>query len=537
MPHQSDEEALLNRLLARANELRASISEGIVPLEHARRRYFRTRSDADRVAVESLECELGRKNVEVEEILDQMKTTLGLTDEDLEALESEGSEPRPDHLPRMSLTAELIRPTANLDAELPKALEAIERLLPSQWLEEESRTTAGLTAQFEPDAILSLSKGLRTESEEPSIHRLRQAIYAARSYLSGDWAYDHFAGATLIPTIVQLGMEFENLGQVRGDVAARIARLWTGASGEVDARCFELLTAARCVSKGRKMEFVQETSEKSPDMQCHDPFPIVIECKRQNALSVYEKREEALMKSLFSRLRSMAAQKGICGTFELRLDVEAANADPEEIVATLVRQRLAGHPERELTYAWGSCAFRPLSARVALPSVTRAYSPNMLEWVFGWTTDLPTWDGICCSISNAKERALDSVRNPVGLTWINTSEKALKKRTWAPTNLFGDASHQIYPGSFGIIYVAYIEGARAVTADMRLEAYQAKLTEWEHSSNIRIPASFLSRLYPRPMGDGNPDLIESSVQYVSAICGDPLLLKQFPSTIFTQDRM
>jgi hypothetical protein len=86
----------------------------------------------------------------------------------------------------------------------------------------------------------------------------------------------------------------------------------------------------------------------------------------------------------------------------------------------------------------------------------------------------------------------------------------------------------------GIIYVAYVEGAREEAADLRVAAYEERLKDWEHSGNIRIPISVLTRLYPRPLGEGNPDLIESGVQVVSALYGDPSLFDDFPTTIFTQ---
>jgi hypothetical protein len=67
-----------------------------------------------------------------------------------------------------------------------------------------------------------------------------------------------------------------------------------------------------------------------------------------------------------------------------------------------------------------------------------------------------------------------------------------------------------------------------------LAAYEERLKDWEHAGNIRIPISVLSRLYPRPIGEGNPDLIESGVQVVSGLYGDASLFDDFPTTIFTR---
>jgi hypothetical protein len=296
----------------------------------------------------------------------------------------------------------------------------------------------------------------------------------------------------------------------------------------------ELLTAGRCAEYGRDVEFIAATSSKSPDLRCHQPFPLVIECKRQRALSDYEVAEDAIMRNLFVRLRTEAVRRGVFGRFSLRLNVEASAFDCEEVVACLVRQRLAPHPERELIYPWGQTAFMELPRRLELQGDTRLYSPRMLEEVFEWRADLPIWDGLCCWIGNAQELTLSEVRTPLGLIWNNTSQVAIRKITWAPTSLFGTATKQVRYGEIGIVYVAYLEGAREDVADLRVRAYLERIEAWEHTGNIRVPATFLSRLYPRPLDHGQPDLIESTIQLSSAVYGHPVLFEYFPTTIFAR---
>jgi hypothetical protein len=157
----------------------------------------------------------------------------------------------------------------------------------------------------------------------------------------------------------------------------------------------------------------------------------------------------------------------------------------------------------------------------------------MLEQTFGWRSDLPEWDGLCCWIGNARTLTMSYVQEPLGLIWNNTSEAAIRKRTWAPTNLFGGAMDQIHPGEFGLIYIAYCEGAREEVSDLRVNAFMERIRTWEHAGNIGIPISFLCRLYPRPLAHGAPDLIESSIQLRSGLDA-AVLFKEFPTTIFTQ---
>lgn len=89
------------------------------------------------------------------------------------------------------------------------------------------------------------------------------------------------------------------------------------------------------------------------------------------------------------------------------------------------------------------------------------------------------------------------------------------------------------PGELGIVYVSHNEGGRSEVADMRVEAFGERIRGFEHSGKIRIPIAVLSRLYPRPLREGQPDLIESVVQYVSSTYGDPSLFEVYPTKIFT----
>lgn len=527
-----DPEALF-QLKAEMDEADTRLKASFPALDAARRRFAQSRSEADRKTLHAAQAETDGLFEVYKERLAAMRDMLGITEDELAEIEAArvgGAE----QIPRVALTANLIEPTADLWSQIGAALEAVEALLPKGWLEEEPASAARLDSLFGPDGVLSITKGLRPESEMPAIHRLRQAVYAARDYRDGHIGYDHFGGAMQAPTIVQLAAQLPNLRAVGGDADERLSRLWAGASAGVDSTFLELFTAASCAERGRRVAFLPETQDKSPDLACEDPFPLVIECKRQAPLSDYELGEEKLMRDLFVRLRQLTRARGVAGAFELRLTVEAKDLDLDEVAATIFRQRLAAHADRPLAYTWGTVAFRELPRRGALPEATRAYSPTMLDAVFGWNTDLPEWDGLCCSIANARGGTVLDVQSPVGLLWSNATPEATRKRTWAPANLFGSATSQIEPGATGIIYVAYIEGARAEAADMRVAAYEERLREWEHAGDIRVPISVLCRLYPRPLEEGEPDLIESSVRLVSEAYGDPSLFDDFPTNVFTQ---
>ncbi|MER8524553.1 MULTISPECIES: hypothetical protein [unclassified Mesorhizobium] len=357
-------------------------------------------------------------------------------------------------------------------------------------------------------------------------------ITTANDFLLERPGYDHFAGATLVPQALQLGRYLDWLGEVGGH-ATRLPRLWTGASDQVDSTAFELLVAARCAEMGRRVEFLPETSEASPDIRCHDPYPMVIECKRKRSLSDYELNEEADMKGIFGRLETEAGKKGLRGRFDLTLTVEAKACPKDEVVARLVSQRLAPNPERALAYPWGSVAYHPMPQTIFFGNQMRARSPDLLETAFGWNPDLPEWDGLIVRTAEMNGELIDAWRSPLALVWRNDAPKAIVKRAWSPVDLFGDAMGQIPSGEFGIVYLAYHEGAREEIADRRSRNLMDRLKAWEHAASIRVPISVLVRLYPRALGVGKPDLIESNVRLASGEYGEPALFSKFPTTIFT----
>lgn len=239
---------------------------------------------------------------------------------------------------------------------------------------------------------------------------------------------------------------------------------------------FEILVAAACAAMGRHVEFIREGPDLSPDIRCFDPFPPVIECKRKRVLSDYEIAEERVMKTLFLRLAQKCSEIGFCVVFDLELSEESRTAPVDEIVDALVRQRFAPHPERPTEYGWGRVLLQELPLRGGIRA-TRTYSPFMLKSVFDWDVELPSADGLLCSISHEGSWWVDEVRNPLGLRWKITHETAVRRRSWSPLDSYGNAVNQIPPGEFAIIYVAYQEGTRTEISDARLRAFTERLQD------------------------------------------------------------
>lgn len=521
-------------LSQRINDLNAQITAKFPALVAARTTHGSNPSPENSEALKRIEEEVAALHAEGTKLVGELPAASGLPIELFEAALKEGEQPSgPHQMLRESLTSETVESTVDIDSLLPEALEHVESLLPAGWLDEQPRDAVRIDDLLRADAFLSLTKGVRLVSENSPVHRFRQALHVSRDYLEGHPHYDHFAGALLVPTIVQLARQGSLIGEVGGQRDERLRALWHGVSAQVDKTVFELFTAAACVEMGRKVVFLKATDEASPDLRCHDPYPSVIECKRQAIVSDYEVKEEAAMQEVFLALRETALRRGVCGTFHLTLSEEAEAIDVGDVIAKLIGQRLAPDPSRDRDYPWGTVSLHPSHSVVHLPAATRIYSPNMLEYLFGWTFDLPQWDGICCSVTGDGSATVEKVRSPIALVWKNVSKNALRKRTWAPNNLFGQASGQIPAGEFGMIYVCYNEGTRPEVANMRMDAFNQRIREFSHSAKVRIPIAVLNRLYPRPLGEGKPDLIESGVRYVADAYADGVLFEWFPTTVFT----
>ena len=343
----------------------------------ARRKYFESRDAADLQRLEAIEKKATDLHARHGAIVDEMQEASGIPEDvfaELERIKSDGvSESR---TALGELTKEKILTTGDIDEVLADSVERLRSLVNSDWLDGFAGAKPRLSREiFEQP--LSLVRGLRPESELPLIHRHAQALFVAQDYLDGNPAYDHFAGAMLVPQIAMLGNRLDILNEVGGEVEDRIRSLWRGPSQETDSTVFELLVAAGCARKGRNVEFLTPQSGiRTPDLRCHDPFPILIECKRKRSLSDYELDEERKMRGLFERLNHVARDKGVWGCFDLKLWVEVDEIDQDDVVRCLIQQRLSAHPERPLDYGWGKVEYRELPRRLSFPS-TRMYSPNM----------------------------------------------------------------------------------------------------------------------------------------------------------------
>jgi hypothetical protein len=526
-----EDKAAFQVLVAEADAAKCEFDSVARHIADARRTFVKNPSDEAKRRLDELEEICAAANGRLHDIVESMVALVELTDEELEALDAARKEgDSPPRYRREQLVADQVVPTGeNVDTLLARSIDNLLRLIPASTLHEYRALNSPPPWLKSKDGVLSIVKGVVPESEDPTIHRFAQCVCESYAWLTGDASYDMFAGASLIPQIARLAERLDALSEIPGAMK-RVRSLWHGPSKDVDSTMFELLVAAGCVVKGRSVQFLEPQGGKTPDLRCHDPYPLVIECKRKRVLTDYEINEERAMRELFNKLDARARAESMWGVFSLHLSVESRAVPVDEIVACLLRLRFAGDNCVNVTWSWGTASYTESARLVNIRGRTRMYSPWMLNKVFGWNCDLAEWDGLICCVGNYEESVVDMAEEPVGLLWVNGSEQAIKKRSWGPMSTLNEAIGQIPPGEFGIPYVAYQEGARSAIADMRTFNFTDWLKEYRHPANIRVPLARIFRFFPRPLEHGAPDFIESSIKFIPDY-GDDELPRLFPSSV------
>lgn len=498
-----------------------------------RQAYQSNREPGVMAALERAEEEARIANDEYGRLVDQITRESGIPEELLVQLERASIPSDPvNRRPRAAVTIDALAPTGWLEGEVQKALELLVPKLDHSWLDAQGKRGYRLEPDFlnEPLAFI---RGVRMKSERRAVHRFAQHVLVARDFLNQEATYDWFAGALMVPQTAALGMKFRSLSEVSGDVGDRISALWRLPSDQTDSTIYELLVAASCAEAGRRAEFLRAGQVKTPDLRIHDyPFPLVVECKRKRQLTDVDVADNRVFDTLYRLLRPACLSRGMTGVVTLRLTVASETLPLADVTEAATRQRLVPNPHHAIQYEWGAISWIPKPRRIPVPP-TRLYSPLFLNVVFGWEMDLPVHDGIICQVRSPRSVLVDEARDPLALVWSNENSTVIVRNARAATALFASGIRQIPPGEVGLVYVCFQESDRESVADDRTEFLQRQLHNWTHEWQIRVPATVMTRIIPRPLGHGAPDLVETGLQFYSAVTGSPKWFGDFPSKVFT----
>ena len=423
-------------------------------------------------------------------------------------------------------------PSEYLDHLAPRAIGALIDKVDPHWLADESTYPFRLDNSF-LTTPLQIVGGVRI-LDPPTVRppqRFAHMLLVAVDYLNKRDDLDFFSAAGFVPELTALGSRLPAIPNLGVEAIRKFERLPIIADDEVPSTVHELLVGTACVQRGRKIEMLASSgSGKTPDFRLHDTVaPTVIECKRRQGLSDYELEEASRVKAMYEDLRRFAQEAGLHGIVKARFARPIADVKRSAFIQSMMPILNQMADSGPLTTEWGEFSYQRLPY-YGVVSDTRLYSPDFLEQVFFWSPHSNDWDGLLCEVEPPTSIRVREFRLPFCLKWLSESSAAMTKKARGVTPLWGKAIKQIPSGEIGFIYIAYPEGQRSKLADARTRHILTSCANFWHPWSIHVPVTVISRLYPRALGFGVPDLIESVLPAFSS--GEEHWLAQLPRKVF-----
>ena len=434
---------------------------------------------------------------------------------------------------RRDLTTLTVPVTGSMDETLPQALGNLLSSVSQYWW----RQQEVLAVQQQQEIVLEpllLCGRERWGLDFTKLHKYAYYLSVTRRYLDREPVHDIYTAARAVPQIYALGTSLEALKAVKGS-DRKLRDLWRAPGSETDATIFELLVAAAFARMGHDVSFVETTATKTPDLRLHDkPIPLVVECKRRQALNAYEDKEFSVIREVFAALSTEREELGLAGELSIDFRQEILHLPVAGIVQSIREMTKTLSPYATKETEWGTIQLKPVTVSKDIEA-TLLYSPQYLDSVFGIDLELDDFDGICAVDSNSRFPEVNRTDLPFLMKWTSNSEAAKERKLQTVLNLLVEAADQIPTGEAGLIYVAYEEGHRPSLADARTDAIRNMVeTIYFKRRAISVPMTLISRLFPNIVLDGHPDLIESSIPLVQ---GDKenydYWTQEMPTLVFT----
>ncbi len=424
--------------------------------------------------------------------------------------------------------------TVRLEDVVAAGLEQLSPTVDADWLREQSqfRYRRRYDTADGADCRLHLvgRQRLSSTSAPQRPQRLAHMLLTSKDLLAGRHDIDFFDGPMLVSEVAGLGAALPLIGELGPEAITKLHALSTMTERDVVSTVYELLVGAACVRMGRAMEMLPTRSNKTPDFRVHDlTVPMVVECKRREGLSKYAEAEARHIERLYVAAAELFERHHPLVEVDFKTEVAAVSGDDFAKLVELLCESWDDDLREETT--WGTMTLRRLPI-VRRCSTTRVFSPVFLGEVFGWNHVDSEWDGLLCEIEPIESPVVSEIRGARALKWRYDCETAKTKKARGLTSLWGDAVGQIPTGEMGCVYIAYTENMRAAHADARTQFLMdaVKKRDLFHRGTIRVPLTVISRLYPQPLGNGAPEMIES----VMPLTLDEFdhMVKDFPTQVF-----
>ncbi len=493
--------ARLRRYDVRAAELAQSLSDAIKAAARDSRLWPQVS-----VAARSLEKHNKLAELAAEEICAYYGFSLADVDR---VLESEA--PADDDFMRLDKQdAVAIAPTAWFEESLPLALERLLRDVDPSWLEAEAKKPFRLSVAegYSTVSVIGARRIAQSNDANPP-QRFARALLLCRDHLEKHPDLDFWELPILASEVAMLGMYLDALPDLGIQAMKKYRRLPHMPDELVASTVYELMVGLSGVKSGLDLQMLEEGVAKTPEYRVLNfRVPTVIECKRKKTCGQL-RRESEHVHHLFVALVSWMRRSRTRAQISVDFVVDVESVSERDFLAAAVPLVEKYDDDTFTEKTWGTVRFRrtPYTSRF---EPTRLFAPSFLAAVFGWTdTD---WDGGFFLVESPRRMVVQSARNPTCLLWRCRAESSMIKKARGVASVLGKAFSQVPDGEMGIVYVCYEELGCDRVADRRTQRVIKEVEGWKNRATVNVPLIILNRLYPRPVGVGTPDLVESSAR-------------------------
>ncbi len=536
-PTQNPAFAVLESLSGQLDAAQSDVSAAV-------KRYAKKKNADTRSGVEQALARAAALHAQFDLELERVRASSGITAEMVEHFEAQESES--DYVEQRYWKDSILEapPTGRLEDYLPQAMGALTSFLDIDWLKSEASKPYRLGQEFFA-APMHLVAGvhLARQGAPSGPQRFARMLLLGKDFLTGARDYDFYEGAALVPELAQLGARAHLVDRMGEQATKKLQGLASLSDLGVTGAIYELLVGTAAVARGYSVEMLDplKFDGKAPDFKLNKfSVPAVIECKRRPGLSEYEVAEARAVEALYDAARQpLDAYRGAV-SLEVEFKVEVASIPAPDFVAAvqLILDRGDGAPQAA---PWGVVRAEAMPFTVSLDSPCPTYSPAFLDRVFGWNQESqirdPTvgdlWDGLLCEVEPPFTLWVQKAVLPRCMKWRCIDQKALTKKSRGVSSLIGDAFNQIPDGEWGFVFVAYPEGGRREGADARTKDLLDRAKTFWHRGSIGVPMLVVNRIFARPIGLGQPDLIESTIPMYE---GDlRSALRGFPTSVLVPE--
>ena len=519
----AEREMLNSRLAEACNALAQAVKSAVASHD--------PRGGPKRAAVRGCAERLRELQKEADELDARIGQCLGVSMDEVDALLASRLPHLEDRYDRRDVVS--VPPDYDFEDALASSLERLLTHVDPGWLRTEAEKGYRLDSSYlvSPLALVGSHRILQ-KRQRPQ--RLALSLLLCEDHLEKRDDLDFWSLPMLAAEVAALGTVLDFLPEL-GAVAQEKYRALQQMDDDLEASTvYELLVGLACARKGLRVEMLTENAaSKTPEYRVHSfPVPMVIECKRRRVSEYLLAEGEhalSLLSAVHTDLTSLDAHVSIDAEFTADIRDVSGTEFREAVLAVL--PGTAENARR--AFGWGTIALRSLPREVEF-SRTRLYAPSFLSQVYGVPEDSGEWDGLVCSVDPPRRVVVDSAASPCCLRWRCSNPETARKRDRGVSSLFEDALKQVPDGEMGIIYLAYEETAREEVANARTRRIIGEMQAWGHRWGIVVPLIIVNRLYPRPLGVGQPDIIDSALPFAPKDVGNSFL-GDFPARVFVPE--